>query len=206
MKRGKFIVIDGGDGAGKSTVVREVVKRLGWNAISVREPGGSEYAERIRDLVLSDYAKNTDAITQFLMFWAARRDVIRQVVRPRLDEGKIIVCDRFDSTTYSYQVHVQMPDLEDLFWEIRKKVLGDLEPDLYIYLKVRPEVGMERTRQRNEELNHFDRQKLDFHKKANEGIELFIGDKIKNGHIIDAEQPPDAVVKDVLQVVEEMLY
>jgi len=207
MEKGRFIVIDGGDGAGKSTVVKEVVKRLGWSAISVREPGGSEYAERIRELILSDQAKTTDAITQFLMFWAARRDVVRQVIKPRLSEGKIIICDRFDSTTYSYQVHAQNnPHLEDLFWRIRKEVLGDLEPDLYIYLKVRPEIGMKRTRQRNEKLNHFDRKKIDFHRKTNDGLELFIGDKIQNGHIINAEQPLDSVVEDVLRVVEEMLY
>ncbi len=206
MEKGKFIVIDGGDGAGKTTVVKRVVEYLGWSALQVREPGGTPYAERVRDLILSDDAKSTDAVTQFLMFWAARRDLVRQVIEPRIKEGKIIISDRFDSTTYAYQIHSQGKELEDLFWEIRKRVLGDFEPDLYIYLKVRPETGMERTRKRGEELNHFDRQKLDFHRKTAEGLEIFIGEKIKNGHIIDAQQPLDVVVKDTLRVIEEMLY
>jgi len=207
MEKGKFIVIDGGDGSGKTTVVKAIVDRLGWNAVATREPGGSVYAESIRNLILSDIAKTTDAMTQFLMFWAARRDVIRQVIKPAVNEGKIVVCDRFDSSTYAYQVYAQdNPDLEELFWRIRKEILKDMSPDLYIHLDVPAEVGIMRAKQREERLNHFDKKKIQFHHKVNAGLKTFIGDKITNGHIIDASQPLDKVVEDTLQVVEEMLY
>ncbi|MDP2650293.1 MAG: dTMP kinase, partial [bacterium] len=99
-KKGTFIVIDGGEGSGTTTVAKAVVEHFGWGAVYTREPGGSPYAEKIRDLVLSDEAKHSDAETQFALFWAARRDHLKHSVIPALADGKIVISDRFDSSTY----------------------------------------------------------------------------------------------------------
>ena len=204
--KGFFIVIDGGDGAGTTSVSKEIVKRLGWNALYTREPGGSPYAEKIREVILSDYAKMSDAKTQFALFWGARRDHLVQTVRPAVEKGKIVICDRFDSTTYAYQIVAQENyDLEDLFWVIRKSYLEGVEPDLYILLDVPVKVGLERTRKRNEKLNYFDKMKLNFHEKGRKGFHEFVGDKITNGHIIDASKTLDEVVEDTLAVIEEFV-
>ncbi len=206
MKKGFFIVIDGGDGSGTTTVSKEVVKRLGWNAVHTREPGGSPYAEKIRELILSEHAKMSDAKTQFAMFWAARRDHVLNTIEPAIQKGKIVVSDRFDSSTYAYQIVAQgHDDLEELFWHKRELFLSGVEPDLYILLDVPAEVGMERTRSRGEELSHFDRKKLEFHEKVNEGLRLFIGEKIVQGHIIDATQELDVVIDETMSVIEEFI-
>jgi dTMP kinase len=203
---GFFIVIDGGDGAGTTSVSKELVKKLGWSALYTHEPGGSPYAEKIRDLLLSDDAKMSDAKTQFALFWAARRDHLAQTVRPAIEKGKIVICDRFDSSTYAYQIVAQgNNDLEDLFWNIRKSFLENIEPDLYILLDVPAKVGMARAREREEELNHFDRMKLDFHEAVNEGLRDFVGEKIVQGHIIDATQDFDSVVSEALQIIEQFI-
>ncbi len=205
-RKGFFVVIDGGDGAGTTSVSKALVERLGWNALYTHEPGGSPYAEKIRDLILSDEAKLSDSETQFMLFWAARRDHLVNTIVPALDKGKIVICDRFDSSTYAYQIVAQNnPELEKLFWSIREFVVKDTEPDLYILLDVPAEVGMRRARQRDEELNHFDKMKIEFHEKVNKGLREFIGEKITNGHIIDARASFDDVVESTLSVIEEFL-
>ncbi len=205
-KKGFFVVIDGGDGAGTTSVSKALVERLGWNALYTHEPGGSPYAEKIRDLILSDEAKLSDSETQFMLFWAARRDHLVNTIAPAIDKGKIVICDRFDSSTYAYQIVAQNnPELEQLFWSIREFVVKDAEPDLYILLDVPAEVGMRRARQRDEELNHFDKMKIEFHEKVNKGLREFIGEKITNGHIIDARASFDDVVESTLSVIEEFL-
>ncbi len=203
-RKGFFVVIDGGDGAGTTSVSKALVERLGWNALYTHEPGGSPYAEKIRDLILSDDAKMSDAETQFMLFWAARRDHLVNTVAPALKKGKIVICDRFDSSTYAYQIFAQENlELEKLFWNIREFVVKDIEPDLYILLDVPAEVGMKRARQRDEELNHFDKMKLEFHEKVNQGLKEFIGEKITNGHVIDATASFDKVLENALAVIEE---
>ncbi len=203
-KKGLFIVLDGGEGAGKTTVAHKVVNQLGWNAIYTREPGGSPYAERIRELILSDEAKMSDAETQFALFWAARRDHLRHTIIPALSAGKIVITDRFDSSSYAYQIIAQgNRQLEELFWQKRKHFLQDYEPDIYIFLDITPEEGLKRAYSRGEEnINHFDKRKIDFHKKVYSGLNEFIISKV-NGVRIDATQPIESVVKDVMNVINE---
>lgn len=209
IKKGKkdtglFIVIEGGEGAGSTTVAKKVVEALGWSAIYTREPGGSPYAEKIRELVLSDYAKHSDAETQFALFWAARRDHVMKTIKPAIEGGKIVVCDRFDSSTYAYQIVAQdEKQLEPLFWSMREHMLDELQPDAYILLDVPPETGLARAKERGEStLNHFDKRKVEFHEKVNKGLRDFV--KKVDGVIIDATQPLDKVLADTLAVVKEL--
>ncbi len=204
-KKGTFIVIDGGDGSGTTTVSKEIVKAIGWGAVYTREPGGSPYAEKIRDLILSDDAKMTDAETQFALFWAARRDHIRKVIEPALAEGKVVICDRFDSSTYAYQIvaHGQN-QLADLFWQVRDTFLGECVPDAYILLDVDPEVGIARAHSRGEKLNHLDKKKLDFHKGVAKGLHEFITNKVDGGIVIDASQSLESVIQETLNKVKEI--
>ena len=206
MSKGAFIVIDGGEGSGTTTVARAVVQRFGWGAVYTREPGGSPYAEKIRDLVLSDDAKTSDAETQFALFWAARRDHLKKTVAPALADGKVVVCDRVDSSTYAYQLiaHEQIQLLE-LFWKIREHFLGTYVPDIYILLDVSPEVGIARAKGRGEDLNHFDKRKIDFHKKVNKGLKEFITTKAEHGAVVDAEQPLERVIEDTVHIVQQQL-
>ena len=205
-KKGTFIVLDGGEGSGTTTVSKEIVKQFGWGAVRTREPGGSPYAEKIRDLVLSDDAKTSDAETQFALFWAARRDHIKKVIAPALAEGKVVICDRFDSSTYAYQIIAQEQiQLLELFWKIREHFLGEFIPDAYILLDVSPEVGLARARGRAGELNHFDKRKVEFHEKVNKGLKEFIMTKAETGIVINAEQPLEQVTLETWNAVQEHL-
>ncbi len=206
-KRGKFIVLDGGEGAGKTTVAKAVVDKLGWNAIYTREPGGSQYAEKIRELLLSDDAKHSDAETQFALFWAARRDFLKHVVIPALNDGKTLITDRFDSSTYAYQIVAQgNPKLEKLFWQVRDTFLDGYEPDVYILLDIEPTEGLTRAGSRGEaELNHFDKRKLNFHLQVNQGLRDFVLKKVSNGEVVDASQGVEKVIADTLEVITKTM-
>ncbi len=205
-KKGTFIVLDGGEGAGKTTVAKEVVERFGWGAIYTREPGGSPYAEKIRDLVLSDEAKHSDAETQFALFWASRRDHLKHTIVPALEDGKVVITDRFDSSSYAYQLIAQEQiQLIELFWKMREHFLDGFLPDAYILLDVSAEVGITRAKGRNEELNHFDKRKIDFHKRVNKGLKEFIMTKVEKGIVIDAEQPLEKVVQQTLGAINDVV-
>ncbi len=205
--RGKFIVLDGGEGAGKTTVAKAVVEKLGWNAIYTREPGGSKYAEKIRELLLSDDAKHSDAETQFALFWAARRDFLKHVVIPALNDGKTLITDRFDSSTYAYQIVAQgNPKLEKLFWQVRDTFLDGYEPDAYILLDIEPTIGLARAESRGEAgLNHFDKRKLNFHLQVNQGLRDFVLKRVDNGEVVDASQPVEKVIADTLAVITKAI-
>jgi len=204
-RKGIFVVLDGGEGAGKTTVAKELVKRLGWSAIYTREPGGSVYAEKIRELILSDEAKHSDAETQFALFWAARRDHLKHTVVPALVDGKIVITDRFDSSSYAYQIIAQDNlQLLDLFWKKREHFLGEWEPDKYIFLDIEPEAGLARAHGRREgALNHFDKRKIDFHKKVHKGLQEFILEKV-DGEKVDASQPLEKVIDDVMSIINKL--
>jgi len=212
-QKGTFIVLDGGEGAGKTTVAKAVAKELGWNAIATREPGGSAYAEKIRELVLSDLAKHSDVETQFALFWAARRDFLKHVVIPAINDGKTVITDRFDSSTYAYQIAAQgNPQLEKLFWQTRELFLEEYEPDAYILLDINPKEGLSRARGRgNETLNHFDKRKIDFHIKVNKGLREFVLQKVgankickSIGEVVDASQELEKVIADVIEIVHKI--
>ncbi|MDD5318718.1 MAG: dTMP kinase [Candidatus Pacebacteria bacterium] len=198
MKKGKFIVVEGGDGAGKSSQLKRLKEELGEAVVITREPGGSQYAEEIRNLILkSPHAKQADAKTLFALFWAARADHLKNTVLPALERGITIISDRFDSSTFAYQIYGQeAKELEKFFWTIRDFYLGEIRPDLYIYLDVDIETGLRRKAgQGEDENNHFDAKKLDFHKRMREGFMQFL---TRVPHvIIDANQSVESVRKNL---------
>lgn len=207
MKKGLFIVMDSGEGAGKTTQLNRVKGLLGDSLVLTREPGGSLYAEEIRNLILkSPHAGQADAKTLFALFWAARADHLKNTIRPALEAGKTVISDRFDSSTFAYQLVAQgNRDLEPLFWQMRDFYLGDLKPDLYIYFDIDPVVGLARkNNQGGEELNHFEARKIDFHNAIREGFKEFIT-RVPNAVTIDASQPVEKVWADFQAVINEAL-
>lgn len=208
MKKGKFIVIDGGDGSGKSTVINHLKNILPESEnVFTREPGGSEFAQKIRELMLSEDAKSASSKTHFGLVWAGRADHVEKTIKPAIISGKNVISDRFDSSTYAYQIFAQNgSDLKDLFFNIREKFLEDIKPDLYIYLDVDVEIGIERTNRRNsQKQNHFDRNKHDFRHKVRNGFLEFC--KNFPSVVINANNSVDIVKmeceKRVLKLLEE---
>lgn len=204
-KRGKFIVLEGCEGAGKSTQIEELKKVYGNKIITTREPGGSPFAEVIRSVILSSSAKDADAKTQFGLFWAARADHMRNTIIPALKEGKHVFCDRFDSSSYIYQIYGQEDSsLKDLFFSVRDVYLGEYIPDLYVFLDVDPKEGLLRkNKQKGIVLNHFDQRDLAFHKRVREGLIEFF--EIVSCKRIDANKSFKKVTSELVQVIDSVI-
>jgi dTMP kinase len=200
-----FIVFDSGEGAGKTTQLNTLKGLLGDRAVLTREPGGSPYAEEIRNIILnSPNAAQADAKTLFALFWASRADHIKNTVRPALEAGKIVISDRFDSSTFAYQIRGQEAgELETFFWQMRDFFLGDLKPDHYIYLDLDPLIGLARkSGQGAEEQNHFEQKKIDFHNRMRAGFLEFLQSVPHT--IIDANKPIKEVEKDILSCLSKL--
>lgn len=204
-KRGKFIVLEGGEGAGKSTQLTKLKEIYGDDLVVTREPGGSPYAEEIRHVILkSEHAGQANAKTHFGLFWAGRADHIKNTIMPALKAGKIVVCDRFDSSTFAYQIFGQQAtELKDMFFTFRDFFLEGCEPDLYIYMDVDIEKGLARRSDDKEQINHFDERELDFHKRMREGYQEFLN-KVPSV-IIDANPPFDEVQKALISEIDKII-
>ncbi len=206
QKRGKFIVFDGMDCSGKSTQLRileQGVAQTGCCAIFTRDPGGSVYAEEIRDLVLNHpEAHRASPRTRLLLFWASRSVLMEEVVLPHLFAGTHVFVDRFDSTTFAYQLRAEGgKELEPLFYSMRQCVLRDVAPDLYVLFDLSPEEAKRRSDAREGQTNHFDAQPIDFYQRAREGFKDFQENFPLSAVTIDAS----GSVEDVRQAVRKEL-
>lgn len=205
--KGKFIVIEGGDGAGKGTVIEALRDMYSSDMlVCTREPGGTTYAEAIREVALKHQeAKTATAKTLFGLVWAARHDHMAKLIIPSLISGKHVLCDRFDSSTYAYQVCGQADsELEKLFWTMRELYLGKYVPDLYIFLDVDPEEGVRRMARRVQQADHFDERKTDFHVRVQRGYHDF-RKRVPSKVINTNGREKDEVKADVENIVKGIL-
>jgi len=203
----KFIAIEGGEGSGKSSVLSSVLDKLdSQHVIRSREPGGSQYAEAIRNLALRHpLAGQASSETMLCLMFASRYDHIQQTVLPALSRGVSVISDRFDASSYAYNVHAQSAGkLANLFWELRRNL--PIQPDLYIYFDVDVKEGLRRARERNKvqlEGNHFDDRDVIFHKKIKEGYGLFF--KGISHVVIDANNSIEQVSVDLEKLLKKEL-
>lgn len=203
--RSNYIVIEGLEGAGKTTardVVVETLRDLGVNdLLFTREPGGTVLAEKLRSLVLDIKSVGDEVITdkaEVLMFYAARVQLVDSVIKPALASGKWVIGDRHDLSTQAYQGGGRGID-RNMLATLRDAVLGDFRPDLTIYLDVTPEVGLKRARARGdldrieqESLNFFNRTRARYLELAAEDSSIIT---------VDATQPLDNVMGDIRAAV-----
>lgn len=143
---GKFVTIEGCDGVGKSTQVRllsERLKREGAEAVFTREPGGTPISEKIRGIILDSANEEMDAVTELLLYEAARRQHTAQLIKDALSQGKLVVCDRFADSTLAYQGYGRGLDIESIK-RLNALALGDVKIDLTLFLDVPPKEGFSR--------------------------------------------------------------
>jgi dTMP kinase len=206
IPKGKFIVLEGGEGSGKSTLLHVLAEEYGTNIIVTREPGGSPYAESIRETVLKHpLAHEASGETMLSLMFGARFDHVHKTIGPALEKGISVITDRFDSSSYAYNVHAQSEGrLEELFWTLRKHLT--FVPDLYVYLDVDLEEGLRRARSRNSataEGNHFDDRESSFHQKVTDGYKKFLSHV---PHVIvDANRPLADVQRVFLAEIKKHL-
>ncbi len=199
-KKGKFIVIDGVDGSGKTTQLKMLKKMLGSKAVFAHDPGGTPSAEAIRSIVLGEY--KLPRLATFFLFLASRATLEAEVIAPAISKGKTVICDRFDSSTYAYQVHAgKRPDLWKLQQVFSKDVLT-YTPDAYIILDSDPLLAAKRIQKKSaKEINSYDRKPLAYHKLVREGYKKFkpAGSKV---FIVNADRTPGEVFADVSAIVK----
>ncbi len=151
MMRARFITFEGGEGAGKSTQAERLAARLrarGLTCLITREPGGSPFAERVRDLLLDPEAAKRAPLAEALLFYAARADHLSATVRPALAKGTWVLCDRFSDSTRAYQGAASGVDRE-LLSRLERMVIGPTRPDLTIILDLDPSIGLARAAERH---------------------------------------------------------
>ncbi len=201
--RGRLITLEGGEGAGKSTQVALLQAALAGAGIAVertREPGGSEGAEAIRRLLLDGADERWDAVGEALLLYAARRDHVVRLIRPALDRGVWVVCDRFADSTLAYQGYGRLLPLADLL-ALHRFALGDFAPDLTLILDLPVAEGLARAARRSGNADRFERLDHAFHERLRRGFRQIAADHPERCVLIDAAGDRASVHRAVLAAV-----
>jgi dTMP kinase len=204
--RGKFITFEGGEGAGKSTqagLLTAALNRAGIPVRATREPGGSSGGEAIRRVLLEGKRGRWDAVSEALLFVAARHDHVTQLIAPSLGQGVWVVSDRFADSTLAYQGYGKGVAFGDLA-SLHRFALDDFAPDLTLILDLPVEIGLARAAARSA-ADRFERLDLDFHERLRLGFRQIAGDNPTRCVLIDASGNPSTVHDSVLQAVAHRL-
>ena len=207
MQRGRFITIEGGEGAGKSTQIRRLAERLtqaGFEVVTTREPGGSPGAESIRGLLVTGETDRWSPVAETLLLYAARRDHIERVIEPALERGAIVLCDRFHDSTRAYQGVAGAVD-PALIAFLESHVLAGLSPDLTLVLDLPVEAGLRRAAARGEGEGRFEAKGAAFHERLRAAfLEIAAREPVRCA-VIDAGGDADRVAARIDEAVRERL-
>lgn len=201
-----FITLEGPEGSGKSTQIKRLAKRLeamGYPVVTTREPGGTPIGDQIRHVLMRMENKELQPRTEILLFLAARAQLVEQVIKPALLDGKIILCDRYGDSTLAYQGYGHGLDLEQL-----RKMLDfatdHLKPDMTILLDLDVKTGLMR-KKAEDEWNRLDAYEVLFHERVREGYLKLAHEEPERWQIVDASQGIDAVQEDLFQIILDAL-
>ena len=207
MARGRFITIEGGEGAGKSTQARRLAAALGQRGLDVvltREPGGAPGAERVRELLLGEHGDDWHPLTEALLHFAARREHLSKTIMPALERGDWVVSDRFADSTTAYQGY-GLGLGRDVIEGLSALSIGTFSPDRTVILDLSAEDGMARARARGDQLDRYENMDLEFHRRLRKGF-LEIADRDPGRClVIDAGASIEDIASQILIAVETRL-
>ncbi len=203
-----FVTFEGGEGSGKSTAIKSLVDKLqkeGYEIVLTREPGGTPISEQIREVILSKENTAMDPITEALLYAASRRQHVVEKVRPALEEGKVVLCDRFVDSSLAYQGGARGLGI-DLILKINEPAIDGLWPDVTIFFDLKPEVGLARiSANSGREVNRLDVEKMEFHQKVRDSF-LELAKRYPERYvIIDASKSRDEVVEEAYNAIKAKL-
>ena len=205
-KRGLFLTLEGAEGVGKSTNIEYITQYLEQRDIEyvlTREPGGTQLAEKIRNLLLAVHEEPMSELTELLLVFAARAQHLDKIIEPALAAGKWVVCDRFTDATFAYQGAGRGLSMETI-GELESMVQGELRPDLTLILDLDPEIGMQRASNRGE-LDRFEREQMSFFRHVRQGYLDIAQAEPERCTVIDAAKSLEDVKLDLLAALEQGL-
>ena len=209
MAKGIFITLEGGEGTGKSTQIKLLQQALAdssVNVITTREPGGTDQAERIRNLLVQSDGGSFDPLTEALLLFAARREHLVNKIWPALEKGQWVISDRFADSTRAFQGYGMGLDMQ-LIENLYQSVAGDFQPDLTFIFDIDPEVGLKRSMKRLADNalteDRYERMGLPFHQRLRNGFLELAQKYSQRCVVIDAAQDVQAIHQQVMKVVEQ---
>jgi dTMP kinase len=207
MAAGIFITLEGGEGAGKSTLIKGLAARLealGRDVIVTREPGGTAGAETIRGLLVTGDAERWTPLSELCLFYAARQDHLERLIRPALVDGKVVLCDRFADSTRAYQGQAggtgraAVEALDNL-------IVGETQPDLTLILDIDPAIGLVRAAARRGSEDRFEGKALVFHTALRAAYLEIAGNNPERCRILDATLDPQSLLDAAWNQVQKQL-
>jgi dTMP kinase len=203
-RRGLFITFEGTDGSGKTTQIRRLIQRLkqdGFEVVETAEPGGPPIGQQIRRILLDPANQELDPRAEMLLYFASRAQNVAQWIVPALEQGKVVVCDRFTDSTLVYQgAGRELGD--DVVHALHRVACGHLQPDVTIYLDIDLETSLERARARNQDStgpaeSRMDDQSVEFHTAVRDRYLRLAASEPQRLRVIDASHDPDTVAREV---------
>ena len=204
--KGIFITLEGGEACGKTTqiqMLKEYFKNKKIDALFTKEPGGMPLTDELRRLILNYEIDPPLEKTELLLYMAARIEDIEKVIKPALQEGKIVIADRFNDSTIAYQASGrQIMSIDDMI-NFTENIIDNFTPDLTIYLRLDPQTAFERKKNINLELDRIEKAGLDFHRRVLEGFDYMAKKEPERFAIIDASKSREEVFKEILSAIRK---
>lgn len=204
----KFITFEGGEGSGKSTVMKDVAARLtkeGYKLVLTREPGGTPIAEEIRNVILDKDNTKMDPRTEALLYAASRRQHLVEKIWPALERGEIVLCDRYLDSSLAYQGGARGLGVDEVL-SINMFATEGEYPDLTLLFDLEPEEGLKRIeKNKGREVNRLDLEKLEFHKKVRDNFHALAKKYSTRYVVIDASKPLNEVEDEVYKIIKETI-
>ncbi|MGB0908677.1 MAG: dTMP kinase [Maricaulaceae bacterium] len=200
MSAGKFITLEGGEGAGKTTqaeFLKSALEAIGIETVLTREPGGTFGAEAIRNLVLDGTKERWSGMTELLLMYAARIDHVEKLIRPALKRGAWVISDRFADSSIAYQGYARGVGSERVN-KVHDAVMDGFEPDLTVLFDIDPVIAMKRVKTRGETLSRFDAETMDFHKTLRRAFLDIAEQHSDRIFTLDGGTPRDAVHRRII--------
>lgn len=204
---GKFITFEGGEGAGKTTLINrvyETLKKRKQHVLQTRAPGGSKVGEAIREILLHKQDFAIGKSCELLLFLADRAQHVEEVIAPALKKGLIVLCDRFNDSTIAYQGGARGFG-EEKVNELCSFASSGLKPHLTLYLDIDPKIGFERRKKGGFEHDRIESEELSFHQKIRDSFHKIARKEPERFHIIDASPSEDAVFKEAMSLIDKLL-